>query len=420
MSVFDTLIPPLQKAIAEINYTTPTPIQKQAMPYLFEGRDLFGCAQTGTGKTAAFALPILNRLAKEDVLRTLQRKFPRALILTPTRELAAQINDNIASYAKYVRVPYGVVFGGVGIQPQIAQLARGVAILTATPGRLLDLLNQKAVFLDHIDTVVLDEADRMLDMGFLPDIRKIIAHLPKQRQSLFFSATLSDEITKLARSFINTKPAEVRITPEQPAVDRITQKIYFVDKENKYALLKMLLDKPELQRTIVFMRMKHMADRVSRNLMRDHYPTAAIHGDKSQGARTRALEQFKSGEARILVATDIAARGIDVDDVTHVINFDLPEEEETYVHRIGRTARAGASGAAISLVCAHDRNALRDIEKFLRRNIPVETAGNPLHSEAARTAMGADASFKRAVRPPRPQGIKRDGFAKKPPRRHKP
>lgn len=418
MSVFDSLIPELIKAIGDAGYTTPTPIQTQAIPHLLKGKDLLGCAQTGTGKTAAFTLPILNKLAKENVVKSLQRKCPRALILTPTRELAAQINDNIATYAKYTRVPYGVVFGGVSIQPQMDMLAHGCAILTATPGRLLDLLNQRAVFLDHIDVVVLDEADRMLDMGFLPDIRKIIALLPERRQSLFFSATLSNAITTLARSFIRNKPAEVRIEPEKPTVERINQRVLFVDKEDKYALLKSLLDNPAYQKVIIFSRMKHYADRLCKNLVRDKYLAAAIHGEKSQGARTRALEGFKNNQVRILVATDIAARGIDVDDVTHVINFDLPEESATYVHRIGRTARAGASGEALSFVCAHDRNALRDIEKFIAMRIAIDM-NNPLHSDAARNAMGADASFKRVQRPPRSARVQRDNRPVKPPRKHK-
>ncbi len=420
MSVFEALIPEIQQAISEAGYTAPTPIQEKAIPHLLKGADLFGCAQTGTGKTAAFSLPILNRLEQENVSRSLQRKYPRALILTPTRELAAQIDENITKYAKHTRVSHTVIFGGVSLQPQIDRIGRGVAILTATPGRLLDLVNQKALYLDHVDVVVLDEADRMLDMGFLPAIKKIIALLPTERQSLFFSATLSDAITKLAKSFIRKKPVEVRIAAKKPTVERINQRVLFVDKENKYALLKSLLDQPQFEKVIIFSRMKHFADRLAKNLKRDNYSTGAIHGDKSQNARIKALEGFKKGDLRILVATDIAARGIDVDDVTHVINFDLPEECETYVHRIGRTARAGASGEALSLVCAHDRNALRDIEKFISLKIPADLS-HPLHSETAKNAMGADASFKRMQRPPRaqrPANVQRDGSIKKP-RKHK-
>jgi ATP-dependent RNA helicase RhlE len=278
----------------------------------------------------------------------------------------------------------------VNIRPQMDALRKGVAVLVATPGRLLDLCAQQALFLDKVRAVVLDEADRMLDMGFLPDIKKILVKLPKQRQSLFFSATLTPEITDLAEQFIRTKPVEIRIDPGTPTAEKVAQRVLFVDKENKYALLKWVLDDPKCFRVIVFPRMKHNADRLSKQLTRDGFPSASLHGDKSQNARTQALEGFKSGKIQVLVATDIAARGIDVEEVTHVINYDLPDEPETYVHRIGRTARAGAGGEGISLVCAHDRDALRAVERFIGKKIPQQV-DHPLHSETARNAMGAAA-----------------------------
>ena len=392
-AVFEALNPALRKAIAAVGYTVPTPIQAKAIPPLLKGRDLIGCAQTGTGKTAAFALPILHRLALEN--RAVRPCRPHVLILAPTRELVAQIGENVEAYARFQKTPSAVVFGGVNITPQIRKLEAGVAVLVATPGRLLDLCAQKALFLDSIRTVVLDEADRMLDMGFLPDIRRILDRLPERRQSLFFSATLSPEITELAEQFVRGEAVTIRIDPGKPAVERIRQTVYFVDKENKVALLKELLENPKAFRVIVFPRMKHGADRLCRQLTKAGFKAAALHGDKSQNARLRALSGFRDGTIHVLVATDIAARGIDVDDVTHVINYDLPDEPETYVHRIGRTARAGAEGEAISLVCAQDRNALRDIERFIRRPIP-QKLDHPFHSETARTAMGAVAS-----RPPR-------------------
>ncbi len=408
-NVFNSLNNALQKAIADAGYEKPTPIQEKAIPPLLKGKHLLGCAQTGTGKTAAFALPILHRLALVNA--PVRPKLPHVLILAPTRELAAQIGDNIRTYTRYQRTPYAVVFGGVNINPQIQQLERGVAILIATPGRLLDLCMQRHVSLDAVHTVVLDEADRMLDMGFLPDIRKIIDRLPEQRQSLFFSATLSPEITSLAESFIHGEAEEIRIDPGKPAVERIRQTVYFVDKENKVELLKQILESPKAFRTIVFPRMKHGADRLCKQLTKAGFKAAALHGDKSQNARLRALSDFREGRVHVLVATDIAARGIDVDDVTHVINFDLPDEAETYVHRIGRTARAGAEGEAISFVAAQDRNALRDIEKFIRRTIPL-CLEHPFHSETARNAMGAAAS-----RPPKgvkPQSQQRSAKPKAP------
>jgi len=397
-SVFELLNPALRRAVAEAGYEIPSPIQVEAIPPILEGRDLMGCAQTGTGKTAAFGLPLLHRLAERHA--TVRPTRPRVLILAPTRELAAQIGDNLAMFGRHQATACLVAFGGVNINPQIAALKAGVAVLVATPGRLLDLCSQRALSLDAVEAVVLDEADRMLDMGFLPDIRKILGRLPAQRQSLFFSATLSPEVEQLARQFIRRKPVVVRIDPGTPAVDRIRQRVLFVDKEKKYNLLKWVLDSPKCFRVLVFPRMKHGADRLCKQLTRDGFPAAALHGDKSQGARLRALEGFRSGKVQVLVATDIAARGIDVDGVTHVINYDLPDEPETYVHRIGRTARAGAEGEAVSLVCAHDRQALRDIERFLGRAIPQQL-DHPLHSEFARNAMGADAVRQR--KPPQPR-----------------
>lgn len=401
-TVFAHLHPALQQAIAAMGYQRPTPIQEAAIKPILAGKHLMGCAQTGTGKTAAFALPLLHRLAQAHA--TLRPKRPLVLILAPTRELAAQIEANCSAYAKGLDLPCAVVFGGVNIKPQVEALAKGVAVLVATPGRLLDLEGQGALSLESVQAVVLDEADRMLDMGFLPDIRKVLAKLPHKRQSLFFSATLSPEVTALAKQFIQGHAVSIRINPEAPTVDKIRQRVLFVDKEKKYSLLKWVLDTPKCFRVIVFPRMKHGADRLCKQLTRDGFPAAALHGDKSQAARLRALEGFRSGKVQVLVATDIAARGIDVDEVTHVINYDLPDEPETYVHRIGRTARAGAEGEAISLVCPHDRQALRDIEKFIGRPIPQD-ADQPFHSEAARNAMGADAVRpKRAPqpRPPRP------------------
>ena len=395
--VFVRLNPALRKAIAAMGYKTPTPIQAAAIPPVLDGRDVMGCAQTGTGKTAAFCLPLLHRLAAAHA--TVRPGHPRVLILAPTRELAAQIGENLAAYAKGLAIPTAVVFGGVSANPQIEAIRRGVAVLVATPGRLLDLCLQRHLALDAIDAVVLDEADRMLDMGFLPDIKKILDRLPAKRQSLFFSATLAPEVVALAKQFIRGKAVTVRIDPGEPTVERIRQRVLFVDKENKFALLKWLLDSPKCFRVIVFPRMKHGADRLAKQLNRDGFPAAALHSDKSQGARQRALEAFRTGKIQVLVATDIAARGIDVDDVTHVINYDLSDEPETYVHRIGRTARAGAEGEAISLVCAHDREALRHIEKLIGKPIPQQL-DHPLHSEAARTAMGADAV--RPKRQPRP------------------
>jgi ATP-dependent RNA helicase RhlE len=382
--VFTTLIPELQKAVADMGYQVPTPIQEQAIPFLTKGRDIIGCAQTGTGKTAAFSLPILQYLVTHPKKRVPGN--PRVLVLAPTRELAAQIDASIHDYSTYLSLNHTVIFGGVGQNPQVRALKRGLDILVATPGRLLDLMGQGHIDLGNIEIFVLDEADRMLDMGFLPDIRKVIAKLPKKRQTLFFSATMEKQIMDLATTLV-TQPARVDIAPEQPAVERIVQKLYFVDKNAKPNLLNQLMKDASLKRVIVFTQMKHMANRVVSKLTSAGFTAAAIHGNKSQNARTKALEDYKKGRVRVLVATDIAARGIDVDGITHVINYDLPVEPETYVHRIGRTARAGADGMAISFCSAPERDYLRGIERLLRQAVPV-VMDHYFHSEEARNASG--------------------------------
>lgn len=385
--VFQTLLPALQQAITQAGYTVPTPIQSQAIPHVLQGRDLLGCAQTGTGKTAGFGLPLLQHIATKPRPNT--SKWPRALILAPTRELAAQIADSLAVYGRHISFSQTVIFGGVGQNPQVQSLRRGVDIVVATPGRLLDLINQGHLRLDSIEVFVLDEADRMLDMGFLPDIRKIIGRLPGLRQSLFFSATLESEVVALANTLVRN-PVHITVTPEQLTVERINQKVLFVDQNDKPHLLKVLLGDATINRVLVFTRMKHVANRVAENLARSGIPACAIHGNKSQSARNAALAGFKAGRTRVLVATDIAARGIDVDSITHVINYDLPLEAETYIHRIGRTARAGADGDAISFCSAGERSMLNGIERLIRTRIAVDT-DHAHHSETARTATGSDA-----------------------------
>ena len=359
---------PILKALAAEGYDTPTPIQAQAIPHLLKGHDLLGVAQTGTGKTAAFALPMLTHLDK--VNRQAAPRTCRALILAPTRELASQIQASFATYGKFMRLTSTVIFGGVPINRQIRAVANGIDIVVATPGRLLDLLDQRAINLGEIEFFVLDEADRMLDMGFVRDIKRILAKLPQRRQTLFFSATMPREIADLAASML-TKPVEVAVTPIASTVDRIQQNIIFCPTRQKQAVLHKLLDDKAIERAVVFSRTKHGADRIVKHLVAAGIDAQAIHGNKSQGQRERAMDAFRSGKARLLIATDIAARGIDVDGVTHVINFDLPNIAESYVHRIGRTARAGADGSAISLVADDERSELRDIERLIRRRIDI-------------------------------------------------
>ncbi|MFA5042464.1 MAG: DEAD/DEAH box helicase [Kiritimatiellia bacterium] len=395
MTAFSALLPEIQRAVAEEGYITPTPIQAKSIEHLLAGRDLLGCAQTGTGKTAAFILPILQHLTKHKV--PLQRGRPRVLILAPTRELAAQIGESIRVYGRHLTIRHTVIFGGVGQYPQVAALGRGMDIVVATPGRLLDLMQQRHVRLDGVEVFVLDEADRMLDMGFIHDVRRIIAALPARRQSLFFSATLAPEVITLARAMVRD-PAHVTVTPDQPAVERIKQKVLFVDKKDKPILLVTLLRDPAINKVLVFTQMKHVANRVADVLLSAGIRTSVIHGNKSQSARTQAMAGFKTGGVRVLVATDIAARGIDVDGITHVVNYDLPNEPHTYVHRIGRTARAGAEGDAVSFCCAEERNFLRDIERLIRKGIPADLK-HAYHSETARNATGA------AAQPP-PRGAR--------------
>ena len=376
------LIEPLQKAIVDTGYTKPTPIQCQAIPILLQGRDLLGVAQTGTGKTAAFALPILNRLAENP--KRLEPRSPRVLILTPTRELAIQIEESFQTYGKHLRLKHAVIFGGVGQGPQVSTLARGVDVLVATPGRLLDLIDQKYLSLRNLEIFVLDEADRMLDMGFIHDIKKVVKLLPAKRQTLFFSATMPPDIQQLANSML-TEPIKVEVTPASTTVERIAQWVMFVDREKKKDALRFLLGKREFSRVIVFTRTKHGANKVAELLGKNNITAEAIHGNKSQNARQRALENFKSGKIRVLIATDIAARGIDIDEISHVINYEVPNVAESYVHRIGRTARAGAEGIAISLCDSEERSFIRDIEKLIGKPIPV-VKDHPYHSEQVANA----------------------------------
>ncbi len=358
----------LMRALTAANFTTPTPIQSQAIPPLTGGRDVIGLAQTGTGKTAAFALPMLQRIAKHTTRPT--PRMPRALVLAPTRELALQIAESTRTLGRFTHQRVAVVMGGVGIGGQAKILNQGVDILIATPGRLLDLMEQGMARLDRVEFFVLDEADRMLDMGFIRDIRKIVAKLPKERQSALFSATMPNEIAGLARELLRD-PVQVSVTPAQVTVDKIDQRVYFVDMASKRTLLMELLQAPEMSRVIVFTRTKHGADRVAQHLDKGGVKSAAIHGNKSQGQRQRALGEFKAGQARVLVATDIAARGIDVIDVSHVINFDLPMEPEAYVHRIGRTARNGAAGIALTFCDHSERGQLRQIERLTKTPLVV-------------------------------------------------
>jgi ATP-dependent RNA helicase RhlE len=378
LASFDGLAEPLRLALKSENYLKPTPIQAQAIPLLIEGRDLLGIAQTGTGKTAAFALPILHRLALERAPRV--SRSPRALILAPTRELARQIDERFRAYGKSLHLRSAVIFGGVGQGTQVKALREGVDILIATPGRLLDLCTQGHVKLDKVEILVLDEADRMLDMGFVRDVRKIVAQCRKERQTLLFSATMPTDIAKLAAEVLH-HPVRIEVTPATIAVDRIEQLVYFVPSAQKRNLLTQLLKDPAMDKVLVFTRTKRGADRVCRNLEQSGEAVEALHGNKAQNARVRALEAFKSGRVRILVATDIAARGIDVPSISHVINYELPNEPESYVHRIGRTARAGKGGAALSFCDGSERSYLKSIERLIRREVPVAAhqliAGEP-------------------------------------------
>ena len=365
---------PVLRAVAQAGYESPSPIQAAAIPPVLAGRDLMGCAQTGTGKTAAFALPMLDRLTASAPRK---KGAIRALILTPTRELALQIGESFEAYGKYLTLRSTVIFGGVGQAPQVAALKKGVDILIACPGRLNDLVGQGLLDLSSIEIFVLDEADRMLDMGFVHDVKKVIAKLPRQRQNLMFSATMPKEIEQLAAGILHD-PAFVKVDPVSSTVDRIQQSLYFVEKGNKKLLLPWLIKnlKPEVVNALVFSRTKHGADKIAKDLNKQGIPAAAIHGNKSQTARVTALEDFKAGKTRVLVATDIAARGIDISELSHVFNYDLPEVPETYVHRIGRTARAGADGTAVSFCAPEEKEYLAGIEKLNRRQIPV-VSGHP-------------------------------------------
>ncbi|MBN2798481.1 MAG: DEAD/DEAH box helicase [Deltaproteobacteria bacterium] len=404
------LIDPLLDALEDEGYTTPTPIQAEAIPALFEGRDLLGIAQTGTGKTAAFSLPVLQLLWESK--RPGPRRV-RALVTSPTRELAAQIGERFQAYGAHLDMRTTVIFGGVGQGPQVDALRSGVDILVATPGRLLDLHNQGHVNLSHVEFLVLDEADRMLDMGFIHDIRKLIALLPEKRQNLLFSATMPAGIAQLAGTLLR-RPLRVEVTPESTPVERIGQTVMLVPQAHKRSLLSHLLTHNDIGRALVFTRTKHGANRVVKHLDGAGIGAAAIHGNKSQGARTKALDGFKDGSLRVLVATDVAARGIDVDGITHVINFDLPHPAETYVHRIGRTARAGAEGQAISFCDETEAEYLRAIERLTRQRLPVDDQ-QPWHEPSVLRAAPPPPE----VRRPRPGRGQPSGGVRRPPQRRR-
>ena len=392
------LIEPILRALKNEGYTQPTPIQEQAMPVLLERKDLLGCAQTGTGKTLAFAAPILQ-LLHQDELYVKGPSGIKTLILTPTRELAIQIGESFAAYGKFLKLKHTVIFGGVSQKSQTDALRSGVDILVATPGRLLDLMDQRYVHLQHIKIFVLDEADRMLDMGFIHDVKKIIAKLPVKRQTLFFSATMPPEISKLANTIL-TNPVRVEVTPASTTANTVQQVLYYVEKSDKRSLLLHLLKDQKIETALVFTRTKHGADKVAKDLNRAGVQAEAIHGNKSQNARQRALSNFKGKQTRVLVATDIAARGIDIDDLSHVINFELPNIPETYVHRIGRTGRAGASGIAFSFCDSEEKEFLRDIHKLISKPIPV-VEDHPYHSTGSHHA------------PPQQQNGQRQSAARK-------
>ncbi|HJO36138.1 MAG: DEAD/DEAH box helicase [Pseudomonadota bacterium] len=367
---FDTLglSAELRRAITEAGYTQPTPIQAKAIPVVLAGRDVLAAAQTGTGKTAGFTLPLLQRLMASAAPEGARRPV-RALVLTPTRELAAQVGENVATYGRHLPLRSAVIFGGVKINPQIERLRAGVDVLVATPGRLLDHLSQRSVDLSQLQILVLDEADRMLDMGFIHDIRKVLARLPAQRQNLLFSATFSEEIRRLATGLLH-EPEMIEVAPRNTTAERVAQVVHPVDRERKRELLSQLIAQGDWRQVLVFTRTKHGANRLAQQLEKDGLSAAAIHGNKSQNARTQALAGFKDGRVRVLVATDIAARGLDIDQLPHVVNYELPNVPEDYVHRIGRTGRAGSEGEALSLVCVDEHKLLRDIERLLRREVP--------------------------------------------------
>ncbi len=364
---------PIIKALKDKGYEEATPIQQEAIPVIIKGRDLLGIAQTGTGKTAAFAIPIIQRLDLEPTTKS--KRVIKTLVLTPTRELAMQVDASFSDYAKYTKVKNSVIFGGVNQVPQIKRVRQGVDILTATPGRLLDLISQKHISLSNVDCFVLDEADRMLDMGFIHDINRIIKLLPKERQTLFFSATMPPEITKLSRAIL-TDPVRVEVAPQSSVVDTIEQKFYSVEKQDKRKLLTTILKEERDKSVLVFSRTKHGADRISKHLKRDGIGCETIHGNKRQGARQRALRNFKSGKSRVIVATDIAARGIDITELGMVINFDLPDVAETYVHRIGRTGRAGNIGLALTFCSKNEKPMIRSIQKLIGRKIDLDVFVN--------------------------------------------
>jgi ATP-dependent RNA helicase RhlE len=408
------LIQPLLKALGEEGYGTPTPIQAQSIPTVLLGRDLLGIAQTGTGKTAAFALPILQRLAA--VPKPAPRRGCRVLVLSPTRELASQIAESFRTYGRHLGLSVAVVFGGVKYGPQVRALAAGVDVLVATPGRLIDHINEKVANLGAVEVFVLDEADQMLDLGFLPPIRRIVAALPKKRQNLFFSATMPTEIGKLASELL-VDPAKVQVTPSATTVDRIDQRLLFVESDRKRQLLAELFEEAKMTRALIFTRTKRGADRVAKYLDAAGIRADSIHGDKSQGQRERALAAFKAGSVRALVATDIAARGIDVDGVTHVVNYELPHVPEAYVHRIGRTARAGAAGVAIALCSDDERPLLRDIQKLTRQTIPAFDRRNDRSLGALAAAEQKATPERTAEKPRHPRSAASDGGGARPRRR---
>ena len=395
-STFATLglTEPLRRALAAENYTVPTPIQAQAIPLILAGRDLLGIAQTGTGKTAAFGLPLLQRLADPRVATV--PNSPRALILAPTRELAIQIDESLRAYGRFLKLRQAVILGGVNQNRQVQAMRQGVDILVATPGRLLDLIGQKHVRLGAVTTLIIDEADRMFDMGFIRDVRRIVSHLPRQRQSMLFSATMPAEVAHLVAEILR-EPARVEVSPATMTADNIDQRVYFVAAQEKRTLLQELLRDVAMKRVIVFTRTKHAANKVAEHLEKSGHAAEAIHGNKSQNARQRALEEFRAGRARILVATDIAARGLDIDDVSHVVNFELPDVAESYVHRIGRTARAGNGGIAIAFCDPSERDSLRAIEKLVKQTL---------------TSMGGD----RNARAPKPEPARKQGRSHPEPR----